>query len=67
MVRVVEGVLLDELWVRRGDLLPLVLSGLCGQWEEIRIQEIINCSKNIKGPSMTSSGRADFCRASSTS
>ena len=24
------------------DLLPLVLSGLCGQWEEIRIQEIIN-------------------------
>jgi 4-hydroxy-tetrahydrodipicolinate reductase len=24
------------------DLLPLVLSGLCGRWEEIRIQEIIN-------------------------
>ena len=24
------------------DLLPLVLSGLCGTWEEIRIQEIIN-------------------------
>jgi 4-hydroxy-tetrahydrodipicolinate reductase len=24
------------------DLLPLVLSGLAGQWEEIRIQEIIN-------------------------
>jgi 4-hydroxy-tetrahydrodipicolinate reductase len=24
------------------DLLPLVLSGLCGKWEEIRIQEIIN-------------------------
>jgi 4-hydroxy-tetrahydrodipicolinate reductase len=24
------------------DLLPLVLSGLCGPWEEIRIQEIIN-------------------------
>ena len=26
------------------DLLPLVLSGLCGTWEEIRIQEIINYS-----------------------
>jgi len=24
------------------DVLPLVLSGLCGSWEEIRIQEIIN-------------------------
>lgn len=24
------------------DLLPLVLSGLCGRWEEIRVQEIIN-------------------------
>lgn len=24
------------------DVLPLVLSGLCGTWEEIRIQEIIN-------------------------
>lgn len=24
------------------DLLPLVVSGLCGRWEEIRIQEIIN-------------------------
>jgi hypothetical protein len=24
------------------DLLPLVLSGLCGTWEEIRVQEIIN-------------------------
>ncbi len=24
------------------DLLPLVISGLCGRWEEIRIQEIIN-------------------------
>jgi hypothetical protein len=24
------------------DLLPLVLSGLCGPWEEIRVQEIIN-------------------------
>lgn len=24
------------------DILPLVLSGLCGTWEEIRIQEIIN-------------------------
>jgi 4-hydroxy-tetrahydrodipicolinate reductase len=24
------------------DVLPLVLSGLCGRWEEIRIQEIIN-------------------------
>ena len=24
------------------DLLPLTLSGLCGRWEEIRIQEIIN-------------------------
>jgi 4-hydroxy-tetrahydrodipicolinate reductase len=24
------------------DLLPLLLSGLCGTWEEIRIQEIIN-------------------------
>jgi 4-hydroxy-tetrahydrodipicolinate reductase len=26
------------------DLLPLVLSGLCGTWEEIRIQEVINYS-----------------------
>jgi 4-hydroxy-tetrahydrodipicolinate reductase len=26
------------------DLLPLVLSGLCGTWEEIRVQEIINYS-----------------------
>jgi 4-hydroxy-tetrahydrodipicolinate reductase len=26
------------------DLLPLVLSGLCGTWEELRIQEIINYS-----------------------
>jgi 4-hydroxy-tetrahydrodipicolinate reductase len=26
------------------DLLPLVISGLCGRWEEIRIQEIINYS-----------------------
>lgn len=24
------------------DVLPLVLSGLCGRWEEIRVQEIIN-------------------------
>lgn len=24
------------------DLLPLVLSGMCGTWEEIRVQEIIN-------------------------
>ena len=24
------------------DLLPLMISGLCGRWEEIRIQEIIN-------------------------
>lgn len=24
------------------DVLPLVISGLCGRWEEIRIQEIIN-------------------------
>jgi 4-hydroxy-tetrahydrodipicolinate reductase len=26
------------------DVLPLVLSGLCGTWEEIRVQEIINYS-----------------------
>jgi hypothetical protein len=24
------------------DVLPLVLSGLCGEWEEIRVQEVIN-------------------------
>lgn len=30
------------------DLLPLVLSGLCGAWEEIRIQEIINYATYVQ-------------------